>query len=82
VLSSGLAARLDRGSWPVPPIFSLIQRKGGIADSEMYRVFNMGVGMVIICSPQDAGQIIQSVPEAGQAGRIVEQQGDQRVIIS
>lgn len=82
VLPPGLAARLDRGSWSVPPIFALIQEKGGIADSEMYRVFNMGVGMVIICSPQDVAEITKAVPEAGQSGRIVEQQGDQRVIIS
>ncbi len=82
VLPSGLAARLDRGSWPVPPIFPLIQQNGNIADSEMYRVFNMGVGMVIVCSPEDAGQITESIPEARQSGRVVEQQGSQRVIIS
>jgi phosphoribosylformylglycinamidine cyclo-ligase len=82
VLPAGLAARLDRGSWPVPPIFPLIQQKGDIADSEMYRVFNMGVGMVIICSPQDVAEITKAIPEAGQSGRIVEQQGDQRLIIS
>lgn len=82
VLPAGLAARLDGGSWPIPPIFPLIQRKGGIADSEMYRVFNMGVGMVIICSPQDAAQITESIQEARQSGRIVGQQGNQRVIIT
>lgn len=82
VLPPGLAARLDRSSWDVPPIFTLIQEKGGIADAEMYRVFNMGVGMVIICSPQDAAQIMKSIPEAQQSGRVVEQQGAQRVIIS
>lgn len=82
VLPTGLAACLDRGSWSVPPIFRLIQQKGNIADSEMYRVFNMGVGMVIICSPEDVAEIARSIPEATQSGRIVEQQGNQRVIIS
>jgi phosphoribosylformylglycinamidine cyclo-ligase len=82
VLPPGLAARLDRSSWSVPPIFALIQDKGSVADAEMYRVFNMGVGMVVICSREDAAQIMKSIPEARQSGRIVEQQGDQRVIIS
>lgn len=80
VLPAGLAARFDKGSWPVPPIFSLIQQKGNVADSEMYRVFNMGVGMVIMCSPEDVAEIIESIPEARRAGKIVEQRGDMRVI--
>jgi phosphoribosylformylglycinamidine cyclo-ligase len=82
VLPAGLAARFDKGSWPVPPIFSIIQRRGNVADSEMYRVFNMGVGMVVICSPEDVAELTKSIPEARQSGRIVEQQGNQRVIIA
>lgn len=82
VLPSGLAALFDKGSWPVPPIFSLIQQKGNVADSEMYRVFNMGVGMVIMCSPEDVAELTESIPEARRAGKIVEQRGDMRVIIA
>jgi phosphoribosylformylglycinamidine cyclo-ligase len=82
VLPAGLAARFDKGSWPVPPIFSIIQQKGNVADSGMYRVFNMGVGMVVICSPEDMAQIMKSIPEARRVGGIVEQEGDQRVIIA
>jgi phosphoribosylformylglycinamidine cyclo-ligase len=82
VLPAGLTARFDKGSWPVLPIFSLIQQKGNVADSEMYRVFNMGVGMVIMCSPGDVAEIIDSMPEARRVGKIVEQEGDMRVIIA
>jgi phosphoribosylformylglycinamidine cyclo-ligase len=82
VLPAGLTARFDKGSWPVLPIFSLIQQKGNVADSEMYRVFNMGVGMVIMCSPDDVAEIIDSMPEARRVGKIVEQEGDMRVIIA
>ncbi len=82
VLPAGLAARFDKGSWPVPPIFSIIQQKGNVADSEMYRVFNMGVGMVVICSPEDVAELTKSIPEARHVGKIVEQAGDQRVIIA
>ena len=82
VLPAGLAARFDKGSWPVPPIFSIIQQKGNVSDSEMYRVFNMGVGMVVVCSPEDLAQIMETMPEARHVGKIVEQAGDKRVIIA
>ena len=82
VLPAGLAARFDKGSWPIPPIFSIIQQRGNVADSEMYRVFNMGVGMVVICSPEDVAELTKSIPEARRVGRIVEQEGHKRVIIA
>ncbi len=47
-LPAGLGARLDRGSWPVPAVFELIQRSGGVPEAEMLDVFNLGVGMVLI----------------------------------
>jgi phosphoribosylformylglycinamidine cyclo-ligase len=82
VLPAGLAARFDKGSWPVPPIFSIIQQRGNVADSEMYRVFNMGVGMVVICSPEDVAELTKSIPEARRVGGIVGQEGHKRVIIA
>ena len=54
VLPEGTAVRIERGSWPVPPVFQLMQRLGNVAESEMFRTFNMGVGMVVICSQSDA----------------------------
>jgi phosphoribosylamine--glycine ligase / phosphoribosylformylglycinamidine cyclo-ligase len=54
ILPDGLAARLRRGSWPVPPLFGLAQARGQIDADEMLRVFNMGVGMVAIVDRADA----------------------------
>ena len=51
ILPEGTAARIDRGTWPVLPVFSVMQRIGGVTDDEMYRAFNMGVGMVARCRP-------------------------------
>src|SRR5918998_439951 len=51
VLPSGTAVELKRDSWPVPPIFEVMQELGNVAEPEMYRTFNMGVGMVVICAP-------------------------------
>ena len=52
-LPEGLAVRFDSTKWDVPPIFNLIQRLGDVDRDEMYHVFNMGVGMVVICAPED-----------------------------
>ncbi|MCS7177985.1 MAG: phosphoribosylformylglycinamidine cyclo-ligase [Anaerolineae bacterium] len=54
VLPPGVVVRLRRDAWEVPPIFRLIQRRGGVDEEEMYRVFNMGIGMVLILAPEEA----------------------------
>ena len=51
VLPPGRRVFLRKGSWPVPPVFGWLQRLGNIDEAEMYRVFNMGIGFVMICSP-------------------------------
>jgi phosphoribosylformylglycinamidine cyclo-ligase len=81
VLPEGTAARFHQNSWTVPPIFQLIQEKGNVARREMYRVFNMGIGMAVISSPQNVEQLIKALPEAKVAGEIVEQTGRARVVI-
>jgi phosphoribosylformylglycinamidine cyclo-ligase len=81
VLPPGLAARFNAKSWPVPPIFPLIQQRGNVDRDEMYRVFNMGIGMVVISSPQNARQLTQKLPEARVIGEVVKTAGKERVII-
>jgi phosphoribosylformylglycinamidine cyclo-ligase len=51
ILPAGTSARIDRGSWPVPPIFRFLQRHGRIAADEMLRAFNMGIGIVAVVAP-------------------------------
>ena len=51
VLPAGTAAHIDRTTWTPPPLFELIQRRGNVSDSEMFRVFNMGLGMLLVISP-------------------------------
>jgi phosphoribosylformylglycinamidine cyclo-ligase len=52
ILPNGMGAVIRRGAWPEPPIFSLIQSEGKIPDEEMFHVFNMGLGMLVIVSPE------------------------------
>jgi phosphoribosylformylglycinamidine cyclo-ligase len=71
MLPKGLGARIDRRAVPVPPIFPFIKRAGGIEEAEMYRVFNMGFGMVIAVAPDAVEQVRKLVPEARTAGEVV-----------
>ncbi|HEX8720865.1 MAG TPA: phosphoribosylformylglycinamidine cyclo-ligase [Pyrinomonadaceae bacterium] len=57
VLPEGTAAEIETGSWPVPPVFRVMRELGNVSDAEMHRTFNMGVGMVVICSPPDAAAV-------------------------
>jgi len=81
VLPQGLAAQLHSQAWTIPPIFQLIQQRGNVDQQEMYRVFNMGIGMVAICSPNNVDQLTRALPEVKVIGEVVEQEGKARVII-
>jgi phosphoribosylformylglycinamidine cyclo-ligase len=81
VLPDGVTAGFDGRSWPVPPIFQLIQERGKVAQDEMYHVFNMGIGMVLFCSTGNAGKITRALPEAKVIGEVVKQEGKKRVVI-
>ncbi len=82
VLPEGLTAKFDSQTWVIPPIFQLIQQQGNVGQQEMYRVFNMGIGMVLICSPDNANQITQALPESHIIGKVVKQEKKARVVIS
>ena len=81
VLPDGLAVRIKKGSWQIPPIFPLIQKLGNIDEEEMYRVFNMGIGMILVCSSSDVEELAKKIPEAKIIGEVVEQKGTQRIAI-
>lgn len=65
ILPEGTSVGITRDSWPVLPIFELMQRIGNIEDAEMFRTFNMGVGMVIVCAQTDVAAIGSQVRERG-----------------
>jgi phosphoribosylformylglycinamidine cyclo-ligase len=67
VLPAGVDARLDRAAWEVPRVFGEIQRLGGIADEEMARVFNLGLGMVVVVPPDDVARALRLLGDAGHA---------------
>ncbi len=81
ILPDQLDAQIDLGSWPVLPIFQLIQHWGDIDADEMYRVFNMGIGMIAIVAPEDASAMQAAIPEETYiVGRLIS--GEKKVVLS
>jgi phosphoribosylformylglycinamidine cyclo-ligase len=82
VLPAGIGVTIDRGSWTVPPVFPWLAQLGEVDDEEMHRVFNMGIGLVMIVSPYYAESIQQQLAKTGLAswpiGRAVE--GEREVV--
>jgi phosphoribosylformylglycinamidine cyclo-ligase len=83
ILPEGTAVRIEKGSWPVLPMYELFRRLGNVSDSEMNRTFNMGVGMVIVCSATDVTDIQGHFQQRGEncyrIGEVVA--GNREVII-
>lgn len=71
ILPPGLAVRVDLDGWMLPPVFDALRRGGGVSDAEMLRVFNCGVGMVILTSAPDADRVLASDPDAWTLGEVV-----------
>jgi phosphoribosylformylglycinamidine cyclo-ligase len=65
ILPDNINVRINKKCWKVPEIFRLIQKKGNIADKEMYHTLNMGIGMVLIVSPEAVGGIITQLKKSG-----------------
>ena len=82
MLPDGVGARFDTSSWPVPRIFTEIQEDGGISRDEMYRVFNMGLGMVLVCDQERVRDVLAALPDAFEVGETAPDTGKGRVILS
>jgi phosphoribosylformylglycinamidine cyclo-ligase len=87
ILPARLAARIERAAWNLPHLFQWLKQEGGIADAELYRVFNCGIGMVAVVGAAEAGAALNALRAAGESawriGRVVrrEKNGPQVVLI-
>ncbi|MCG8350115.1 MAG: phosphoribosylformylglycinamidine cyclo-ligase [Chloroflexales bacterium] len=70
-----LGATIERGTWVIPPIFTFLQHLGDLSDQEAYHVFNMGMGMLVIVTPDAVDTALAAVPEARRVGTIIEGEG-------
>ena len=71
MLSEDTHAVIEKNSYPVPPIFSLMQKKGEIEEKMMYNTFNMGIGMVVAVKPEDADKAMDAIRSAGETPYII-----------
>ncbi|MGH6692904.1 MAG: phosphoribosylformylglycinamidine cyclo-ligase [Burkholderiales bacterium] len=66
MLPARLAARIERAAWRLPPLFQWLKEEGGIADAELYRVFNCGIGMAVVVAPADVAKALKTLTAAGE----------------
>jgi len=71
ILPDACSVVVDRQAWQVPELFQMIEREGQVPHDEMYRVFNMGIGMVVVLSVEDAETALSLLPEALPIGEVV-----------
>lgn len=71
MLPDNVRAYINKDSYPIPPIFTLMQKKAGIAEEMMYNTYNMGLGMVLAVDPSDADKVIKAVEAAGEKAYVV-----------
>jgi phosphoribosylformylglycinamidine cyclo-ligase len=71
VMPEGTAALIDKGAWTRPPIIDLLQRAAGVAEDEMFRTFNCGIGMVAIVAPGDADTARAAIEAAGETAHAI-----------
>ncbi len=71
MLPEGMAAKIDKASYPIPPVFELIQKDGNVAEEVMYNTFNMGIGMVLCVARKDAEGLVDTIRSAGEEAYII-----------
>jgi phosphoribosylformylglycinamidine cyclo-ligase len=71
ILPEGTAAMIERKSWNIPPLFMLLQQRGGIATDEMFRAFNMGIGLIVACAPSDSQTVVDTLRSSGSAPIVI-----------
>ena len=71
VLPEGKSAQIERSAWVVPPIFRYLQRTGDVSDHDMFRTFNMGIGMVLVCAPADVDDVQTRIAETGESNAAI-----------
>ncbi|HAM48054.1 MAG TPA: phosphoribosylformylglycinamidine cyclo-ligase, partial [Alphaproteobacteria bacterium] len=71
ILPSGLAAEIDLAAWDLPPIFSWLKQLGQIADAELLKTFNCGIGMIAVTAPDRVEETLNSFESAGEQAHVI-----------
>jgi len=71
ILPDGVSVEINRGSWTELPIFGLMQKLGNVSEHEMFRTFNMGIGMVVVCSASEKRKLMSELPGCSEIGTVI-----------
>jgi len=76
ILSANVSIEIEKETWETPPVFVVMQKLGNVKESEMFRAFNMGIGMIVVCSPENKERIVSHLQglneKCFEIGRVVE----------
>lgn len=81
IIPVGATARIDTGAWQVPALFSYVAEAGNVSETECYRAFNMGIGYVVVCSPEEVPAITGFVADAVVIGEVTAAVDERRVVL-
>ncbi|HCM89895.1 MULTISPECIES: phosphoribosylformylglycinamidine cyclo-ligase [Vagococcus] len=85
MLSENLAVEINKGTWEIPAIFSVMQEQGNLKEAEMYEIFNMGIGMVLAISPEKVSEVKANLLKLGETpyeiGRVITKESEEIVFI-
>ncbi len=82
VIPDGLVADIDTSTLAVPPLFEYVLERGDIALAEAFRVFNMGIGFVVVVGPDAVGEVAELVPDAVPIGQVTSRESAERVVLT
>ena len=71
IIPDGLHPVVDKRVWEVPPVFSWLQQLGGVPVEDMFRTFNMGIGLILVCSPADEAAVLSALAAAGEKPKTI-----------
>jgi phosphoribosylformylglycinamidine cyclo-ligase len=71
ILPRGTGARIERDSWAIPPLFRFLQAAGDVPRGEMFRAFNMGIGLILACAPADADLAMGILKDEGERANLI-----------
>ena len=83
ILPAATDARVHRGTWTIPPLFSFLQKSGQVSDDEMFRAFNMGIGMIVVAGSAHMDVALGMLRDAGEEPKVIGEivAGEKRVLL-
>ena len=80
-LKKGLGIKINKGTWDIPEIFTFLKELGNVDDKDMYNVFNMGIGMILVVDEKDVAKTVEILEANGEKPRVIGVVTDQEGVV-